>query len=424
MPRWIAGLVVAALLAGGLLLLESGGHQPAAPTPSAPPASAAPPPPEQRLVALAPRLASLHTTARDPLVAEGMMRALVKEALVGLDDPGGASQAVRAALADARDGVRQAGWLAIGWYGPPDAELVRQMAGDLDPQRPLAVRRAVAMAAPYVEADVAAELDAPLIVASRDEDSELHRRALRALGDAARLREAPLERLIEALGNSDALAREAAAHGLARIELVERVPPARLGDLVTTLAKALDDEREGVAHYAVMALGRTGAAMEPALPRLLQALGDERALVRSNAATALAGGGQAALRAVTDALAVDDGARVEMLTWTLRLLGRAALPALDAAAERPEALVGVMAALRAWELDHDDARAVSRLVPRLDAQDAKAVLEAIRGLGRIGPPAASARPALDRVEARLDEMGEQRDLVERAVAAARAATAP
>ena len=146
--------------------------------------------------------------------------------------------------------------------------------------------------------------------------------------------------------------------------------------------------------------------------------------MRSNAATALAGGGQAALRAVTDALAVDDGARVEMLTWTLRLLGRAALPALDAAAERPEALVGVMAALRAWELDHDDARAVSRLVPRLDAKDAKAVLEAIRGLGRIGPPAASARPALDRVEARLDEMGEQRDLVERAVAAARAATAP
>lgn len=424
MPRWIAGLLVAALLAGGLLLLESDGRNPAGPTSGGPPPAAAPSAPDQRLIALAPRLASLHATARDPLVAEGMVRALVKEALVGLDDPASASQAVRAALSDPRDAVRQAAWLAIGWYGPPDRDLVRRMADDLAPERPLAVRRAVGMAVPYVEADAATELDAPLIAASRAGDPELHRRALRALGDAARLRDAPFDRLVEALGDADALAREAAAHGLARIELVERVPAAQLGDLVATLARALDDEREGVAHYAVMALGRTGAAMAPALPRLLEALGDERALVRSNAATALAGGGEAALRAVTDALESDTGARAEMLTWTLRLLGPAALPALDAAAERPEALVAVMAALRAWELDHDDARAVRRLVGRLDAKDAKAVLEAIRGLGRIGPPAASARPALDRVEARLDEMGEQRDLVERALAAARAATAP
>ncbi|MGE0192299.1 MAG: HEAT repeat domain-containing protein [Planctomycetota bacterium] len=426
MPRWIVGVLVAAALAGGLLLLERGGTQPArGPEASRGPAPAiVVVPPEQRLLALAPRLESLHATTRDPLVAEGMVRALVKEALVGLDDPDGAAQAVRAALRDERDALRQAGWLAIAWSGPPDAELVRQMAADLAPERPLPVRRAVALAVPYVEAEAAGELDAALVQASREADLELRRRALRGLADAARLRDVPFERLVEALSDEDAVSREAAAHGLARIELVERVSPARLEPIVEILAHALDDERGGVAHYAVMALGRTGAAMEPALPRLLQALADERALVRSNAATALAGGGEAALHAVRDALAADDGSRAEMLTWTLRLLGPSALPVLEAAAERPEDRLAVFAALRAWELDHDDTKAVARLVARLDADDPSAVLEAVRGLGRLGPPAASARPALDRVAARLDAMGDQRDLVERALEAARAATAP
>ncbi len=419
MPRWLGGLGLAALLAAGLLgMRECDGagevHRPPSAEDVAPIASV---PSERVLLALAPRLASIARSTRDPAIAEGRIRALVKEALVERQDAAAASNAVRAALADERDEVRQAAWLAIGWYGSPDSFFLDRLVEDLEPERPVTVRRAAAFAAPYVDAETSAGVDAALIVASHDEDLELRRRAVLALGAAARFRDPPLDRLIDGLGDGDPVVREASAQGLARIEASERLDAERLRRIVPALAAALDDEREGVAHYAVMALGRTGAAMEPAFPRLLAALDDPRALVRANAATALAGGGPAALRFVRDALERDDGRRAEMLTWTLRLLGRDALAALDAAAKRPEDLVAVWASLRAWEVGHDDTLAVARLAPRLASTDPTAVLEAVRGLGRIGPSARVARPELEALGARLDRFGDHRPRIARALEA-------
>ena len=197
-----------------------------------------------------------------------------------------------------------------------------------------------------------------------------------------------------------------------------------LADIVRVLREALGDEREGVALYAAMALGRTGPAMAPAVPALLEALADPRALLRGNAASALSQGGPVAFEALRRALEADDGTRAEMLTWALRLRGEEAAAVLEAAAKRPEDRVAVHAALRLWELDHDDAAAVERLVARLASDDEAAVLQAVRGLGRIGPPARRALPALDQAEARLAPDGELRDLLERALAGTRAQIGP
>lgn len=425
MARWITGLFVAALLVLGLLALgrPEGQREPVVPPPPTPAAPTVLPAAE-RLTALAPRFVAIRHSTSDGGLAEGLARALGKDVLVTLGDPLEAAAAVRGALQDERPEMRWVALLLVGFHGPADDALLRTLDEALAPGAPTWLRQAAALAVPYVEAPAWGPLLDTLATAARDDDVELRRRAMRALAEGLREREEPLALLLEGLTDPDGVVREGAVHGLAQVEWAERLGPDARRGIVEALLPALADEREGVALYAAMALGRTGEAMAPAIPALIEALGDERALLRGNAASALSQGGDAAREALAAALADDRGERADMLTWALRLMGEEAVPILREATARPIARVAVHAALRLWEVDHDDAAAVERLVAHLGSDDDLALLQAVRGLGRIGSAARSALPALAGVEARLDAFPENRDLLERALAGTRAQLGP
>ena len=96
-------------------------------------------------------------------------------------------------------------------------------------------------------------------------------RALEQIGDPQAV---PL--LIQALGDSDWLVRNAAAEALGRIGDPQAIP---------ALMQALGDSEWGVREAAVEALGQIGTPQ--AIPALMQALGDSEKWMRAVAAKAL-----------------------------------------------------------------------------------------------------------------------------------------
>lgn len=381
--HWL-GLVVVG--AGALLWLLPSATE--APSPQAPPpldaAAAAPTQAVCDLSADEPQLARIAARTEMPPATEAIARAWVKTRVLGCVGQEEARQAILTALASPRLPLRWAGLLAAPWYGEEDDGLRNAIRAALGPNEPYYIRRAAADAVGRLAPDGLHALQEDLLAALDTTDLELRARLLRALDPSLLEGSSVVRAHLLHLADPDSGVREAAARALARVDWPERLEAGDAQRVLNALRTLLLDEREGVALYAAMALGRAGALLADAVPDLVEALGDRRAMVRTTAISAVSQGGDPARRALAAALAADSGSRADALTWALRLMGEDALPDLRRATEHPHARTRAFAALRTWEIDRDVDAALARLMPLLAAESGQAALEAVRGLARLG----------------------------------------
>ncbi len=172
---------------------------------------------------------------------------------------------------------RKAALKASGLLGPRAAEAIPDVAALLDdsdytPEAALALSFMGSAAV------------APLNEASRSEDPNVRREALRSLG---KLRERAsidpqivVPRLLEALDDVDPSVRHVAVTYLG---IVRDRPEVEVAGLI----KALDDEEADVRQAAAVALAEYGALAEPAVPALRKAARDPDEDVRREAGRAL-----------------------------------------------------------------------------------------------------------------------------------------
>ena len=184
------------------------------------------------------------------------------------------------------------------------------------------------------------------------------------LGDAAR--EEALRLLTEALSDSDHEVREQAAAALSEFG-------SEGGAAVPALMQAVNDDNVVVRRRVIRALGGMGEAAEDAIPALVAATEDSEPSVALQALASLADLTPmtvAALPAFLSALWTGDVRSRAVATVALVRLGPAAVPSLLSTLAHP-------------------------------APDVRA--KAAHILGKIGPPAAEAKPLLEKMLSEKDE---------------------
>jgi HEAT repeat protein len=147
--------------------------------------------------------------------------------------------------------------------------------------------------------------------------------------------------------------------------------------ITPTVLELLQGSNDFKRHKAITLLGDIGADPKVAVPALRKALKDKYYLARGNAAVALGKMGQDA---------------------------RVALPDLRALLKDENGLVRVQAGNAVWGLDRDAKGVVPVLIAELNnRKDFLAAISAAVALGRIGPAAKAAVPALRRMLADENE---------------------
>jgi HEAT repeat protein len=303
--------------------------------------------------------------------------AAAKEAALG---------ALEAALSDPSPRVVEAALVALGSLGAPALEAGHAIAlllraepsvahqaalalGRMGPQvldyvTPYLFRESAAVRTLAIDALLRAGSDNPaartiLLVVANDEDWNVRRRAVTALGPHAA---------------EDSWTRE-------------------------VLERALGDVNPFVVAAAARAIGDAGPALAPLLPRLVPLLASEVGPVRAAAAEAvgrLGGNDPAAWEAVQQAVERETGAaRVPLWLARWRLTRDAAptVEGLRAVLRANDAQAAADAAAALAELGADAAPAVPELVALLAVRAARQ--RAVDALTAIGPRAAAARPALE-----------------------------
>jgi len=177
-------------------------------------------------------------------------------------------------------------------------------------------------------------------------------------------------------------------------------PTAR--ELVRLVAQTSDDDAPGFTE----ALARQGPARAAALPGLVAALGSSRPTERASAARTL-GWLQAreAVPALADALRDDDAAVRAQAALALARVGEAgdALPALRAALRDADPWVREEAARALGLLAKPDPALTDGLLAALSDAAAGVRRHAARALARVGPEAPQVRAALVHASADADE---------------------
>lgn len=174
------------------------------------------------------------------------------------------------------------------------------------------------------------------------------------------------------------------------------------GEALRMLAEALGDADAEIRELAAQALAEFGPDAQQALPELITAVQDESALVRRRALRAIAGIGVAAAEDALPCLIaatedVDQSAALQAVA-TLGDLGPLAAPAVPALMSvvwtgdvRRRAIAGV-ALMRVGEA------AVPSLIQSLTHPAAEVRGKVVHLLGKIGPAAAEACPALQKLQ--------------------------
>jgi HEAT repeat protein len=165
---------------------------------------------------------------------------------------------------------------------------------------------------------------------------------------------------------------------------------------VPALRKALTDEDPFVCFHAGVALGEIGPNARSAIPALMANFRHKNMWVHGGAAIAL---GQLGGVAVPDLLRVVEGkdqAARSSAIFVLEKIGpeaKAAVPALKRLLKHRSVTLRIEAASALWRITKDPA-AVPPLRAALENKDPLICANAARGLGKIGPDAKDAVPAL------------------------------
>ncbi len=192
------------------------------------------------------------------------------------------------------------------------------------------------------------------------------------------------------------------------------LPPKDQSPSIAELVRKLKDDEYGTRYQAAEALEKLGAGAEPALPALIDALGDDGAFLGSNADFVSSKAERTLLRigppsvpALAAASKGHSNPRVRRQTfWVLGLMGReaqAAIPVLQAALRSKMDRVAAVQTLR--QIDPEGAFYLPTLIPgtkqpiptlidSLRHPDASQQILAAQALSEIGPTAKQAIPAL------------------------------
>ena len=231
-----------------------------------------------------------------------------------------------------------------------------------------------------------------LIAALKDEHPQVFAGAANAIHRIGPEAKEAVEPLVKLVKKDDAFARRAGIYGLMGIG-----PEAKAA--VPALIEALDHEHFHTQYWACRALREIGPGAKAAVPVLVRLLKDDMASVRRHAAQALGGIGpeigEEAIASLTAALKDPTEPVREDAAIALGKIGppaKAAAPALEKALAKGPLAARAPGARSLWLITGRPDPAVGVLVEELG--DFNWGYDAAQALGEIGPPAASAVPAL------------------------------
>jgi HEAT repeat protein len=340
-----------------------------------------------------PATAALVATLQDPSAA---VRAAAARGLGALGPAAGTVVPEMVPLLQDRDeGVRAAASEAISAIGPLDEAATASLVDGLDsPDNVVRAQAAEALGAVGAPAPDAAEALAGVLRDSNDVVRQKAAEALGKIGGAAA--DVAVPRLVRALRDPDSWVSALAAEALGEMG-------AAAADAVPALVRALGHVNSQVRANAADALGKVGAAAEPARPVLEAAAADEEGAVRAAAVYALArlGGYSGASRRLIVAALGDPDPQVRAAG--VKAVGQAdlpprevealLLPLLDDATD-PVKIHAVSVLARQVGPVPAVVAGLCRRLAEDDSTDIQA--HAALGLGRLGPGAAAAGPALVR----------------------------
>ena len=215
---------------------------------------------------------------------------------------------------------------------------------------------------------------------------DVHLTAARALGIIGQDATEVVPLLDEALRDSDRGVSMEAAVALGKIGK----------DSVPFLIRALKHERAPVRHMAAYALGQVGTNAAPAIPALVESIGDSDEYVRSTSAFALIGLGERGRKELLQVIVEREGVArrtaigAAVATHSPDEFIPAILDALkDADATNRLAAASALGAMNPWKEE-----VVAAMTDLLKDPDASVRLEAAKNLGKAAWKARAAIPAL------------------------------
>ena len=325
--------------------------------------------------------------------------------------------AIREALAHRDENVKWAGLLVFDYYGTADSEAAKHIADALSNDRPAFLQLEAAKAAGRVTPEDFATVRQNLLhVASNGNRpyasdhllNQARRAAVATLSSRAVEDPTSLRWLAALLSDEDNAIRESAAYGFSQFEYSERLSQEDVAAYMPLLRKSLGDPVASVRSYALMALGRMGRAAAPAVQDMAALINDDDVLVRRTCLTALGGIGAPAISSLAAGLDRCSDDEVASYMHALYMVGDDADDALQIASSHERAVVRVHALIKRWERSARVEDVLASLAKELDAPldqaHAHALLQAARGLGRMGTAAKQSLPVLRRARTRVDEV--------------------
>ena len=264
-------------------------------------------------------------------------------------------------------------------YLPKLTEALRDESAQVRASATLALANAGPDAKPAVE---------PLIQALRDADTSVRKGAIKALGAIGSGAEAAVPELATALKTGDKALRIELIHALGKIGTTAAAA-------VPQLIEFVDDDSSDLRAALFAALGSIGPGAKPVVPALLKAVKDVNPETRAHAVAALAkieADAKAVMPILDEALADQSAAVRKVAAEAAGKLGEAAqdaVPKLFALLKAEEDRAVALDSLRQIKV-----KSTPLLVEALSINDPSVRLFACESLGRLGPLAKDAIPAL------------------------------